>query len=343
LEPAPGDPRPTWLSTGRYPDDLRLSSEAPEPLSSDESDLGIAVDSSSRRDVHAHRLVTLGDSLTMGFKSLAITDTNLSWPVIVAETLGLKPDEFTYPRFPGPVDCPGLPLNLEAIVRAVDTASGGVFGLRHLREIGAVIAAVTHVKSYWEHGPGSIAPPPNPSYHHNLAIYGWNLRDAYSRGTGAALAVLAGSPGEPIAFSPRPAHDAERAMLITLHGPTTPEGVTAVEAAHWLGEHGGIEHLVVALGANNALQSITQLRLAWSNEPHGTVSTPTAFDRDLTELRDHVAKINTHRVIWVTVPHVTVAPVARGCGTKPAGSSYFPRYIHAWIRTTSSVRRFIGH
>ena len=67
-----------------------------------ESDLGIPFDASGRAaGPAAHRLVTIGDSLTMGFKSLAITDTHLSWTVMVAETLG-----FVLPR------AVGLPLTL---------------------------------------------------------------------------------------------------------------------------------------------------------------------------------------------------------------------------------------
>jgi hypothetical protein len=31
------------------------------------------------------------------------------------------------------------------------------------------------------------------------------------------------------------------------------------------------------------------------------------------------------------VPHVTIAPIARGMGVKPAGQRYFGRYIHAWV------------
>jgi hypothetical protein len=326
------------------PSELEIRWEAPEPLLPDESDLGIAVAGVGAVAAGGvspqHRLVTLGDSLTMGFKSLAITDTGLSWPAILAHTIGLSESEFTYPRFPGPVDCPGLPLNLEAIVRGIDAAgAGSPVGVRQVREAFAVTAAVSHVKSYWEHGPGNVLPQPSASYHANLAVYGWNVRDAYTYTIGEAVAAVTSRSTAPAAFSPIVSHDADRAMLIALQGPAVAtrgasDPTTMVDAARWLGDNGGIDTLVVALGSNNALPSVITLRLEWSNGPRSsgyTVSAPSDFDTDLGELRDRITEIDARRVIWATVPHATVAPLARGVGTKPSGSRYFTRYTHAWI------------
>jgi hypothetical protein len=345
LVPPPVEGMPgQWAAPPGSPPELEIRWEAPEPLLPEESDLGIAVAGvgavAAGGVSSQHRLVTLGDSLTMGFKSLAITDTGLSWPAILAHTIGLSESEFTYPYFPGPVDCPGLPLNLEAIVRGIDAAgAGSLVGVRQVREAFAVAAAVSHVKSYWEHGPGNVLPQPSASYHANLAIYGWNVRDAYTYTVGDALAAVTSRSTAPAAFSPIVSHDADRAMLIALQGPAvTARGAsdptTMVDAARWLGDNGGIDTLVVALGSNNALPSVITLRLEWSTGPRSsgyTVSAPSDFDTDLGELRDRIAEIDARRVIWATVPHVTVAPLARGVGTKPSGSRYFARYTHAWI------------
>lgn len=321
------------------PAGLEIRWEAPEPLLPEESDLGIAVAGASGA-LPKHRLVTLGDSLTMGFKSLAIADTGLSWPAILADTMGLGENEFTYPHFSGPADCPGLPLNLEAIVRGIDAAGAGrPFGVRQVREAFAVTAAVSHVKSYWEHGPGNILPSTSASYHHNLAVYGWDVRDAYTRTVGEALAAVTSRSTLGAVFSPLVAHHGDRAMLLTLQGPAVanpgaPDPTTMVDAARWLGQDGGIDTLVVVLGSNNALPSVMKLQLVWSSGPHSsgyTVSAPSDFETDLGELRDRIAEINARRVIWATVPHVTVAPIARGLGVKPSGSRYFARYTHAWI------------
>jgi hypothetical protein len=116
LEPAPWPvdiPQPVVPSG--TPPDVQVVWEAPEPLLAEEADLGVDVDVAWDGEAPEHPLVTVGDSLTQGFKSLAITDTNLSWPAIVASELGLSAQQFTFPRYPGPAGCPGLPLNLEAV------------------------------------------------------------------------------------------------------------------------------------------------------------------------------------------------------------------------------------
>jgi hypothetical protein len=72
------------------PDDVEITwaSEAAEPQ--DESAVGIVVEARSCREV-ANRLVTIGDSLTHGFQSSAISKANLSRPALVASAMGHRP------------------------------------------------------------------------------------------------------------------------------------------------------------------------------------------------------------------------------------------------------------
>ncbi len=60
-----------------------------------------------------HRLVTIGDSLTHGFQSLAIYNTDISYPALIAYELGCF-GQFRRPHYWG---YGGLPLNLEFLVR----------------------------------------------------------------------------------------------------------------------------------------------------------------------------------------------------------------------------------
>jgi hypothetical protein len=104
----------------------------------------------------------------------------------------------------------------------------------------------------------------------------------------------------------------------------------------------GIETLLVLLGANNCLASIVHLHVAWTqdadyNDPDQkgkySVWQPKHFAAELDLLAKEVAKIRARHVIWGTVPHVTIAPVARGVGTKiRRGSRYFPYYTRPWIK-----------
>jgi hypothetical protein len=49
-----------------------------------------------------------------------------------------------------------------------------------------------------------------------------------------------------------------------------------------------------------------------------------------------VQQIRARHVIWCTVPHVTIAPVARGVASKVApGSRYFPyKHTHGCLHQT---------
>ncbi len=55
------------------------------------------------------KLVALGDSLTQGFHSGAIFQTDWSYPAMIARSMNLAiPTQFRIPRFAGS----GLPLNI---------------------------------------------------------------------------------------------------------------------------------------------------------------------------------------------------------------------------------------
>jgi len=66
-----------------------------------------------------NRLVVIGDSLTHGFQSGAVFNTDLSYGAIIAHELGWL-NEFRYPRYPG---FGGLPFNIStfAVLRARTT------------------------------------------------------------------------------------------------------------------------------------------------------------------------------------------------------------------------------
>jgi hypothetical protein len=96
----------------------------------------------------------------------------------------------------------------------------------------------------------------------------------------------------------------------------------------------------VLLGANNALRSVVQLKVEWSKEGYDdlekkrkfTVWRPSHFKAELDRVVNEVKKVRTRHVIWGTVPHVTIAPIARGVrGKVRDGSRYFPYYTRPWI------------
>jgi hypothetical protein len=285
-----------------------------------------------------HRLVTVGDSLTHGVSSGAVFHTSLSWPAQVAAALGLG--RFAVPRYGGPLD--GLPLNIESLVRQLQDKFGDDMSMfERMRAPLALHRIVDANEDYWERGPGSDPPATDIPYE-NVGIYGWDVRDALSFTSARAAASGAGGRDDDL-FGVKPARDNDIAAYSVL----APFGVdaTQVTAARWLGADGGIGTLVVALGSNNALDAVVGKDVSWSDNGFDLIDEkhrfnawrPTHFAQEYAALVTELQSVAARRVVLATVPHVTIAPLARGVNPQNpgekwrAGSRYFPYYTDPWI------------
>lgn len=330
------------------PEDVVVTDEAPAPVA--DSTCGIALQPAQHHGTPRNRLVTIGDSLTHGFQSGAIFHTDLSYPAIIAWELGCY-DQFRFPTYPG---FGGIPFNIEFLIADLEHHFGSklswwesplaIYRVRqHLAESAA----------WWDTGPGSEVPP-QQGINHNLGIYGWDLRDALSRTAETAKSAWRVPPDWELAPLIRNA-DAISAMRV-LAAAESDDGkaLTPLGAAAELGKEGavegpspdgdpgdGIETLTVLLGANNALGSVLSLDVRWSGEGYDdlkekarfNVWRPTHFKAELDRVVEEVKGIRARHVIWGTVPHVTIAPIARGVGGKvKPGSRYFKHYTRPWIR-----------
>lgn len=332
----------------KTPPSVKLTSEARAPV--DDPTLGIPVVPPDGSNA-AHRLVTLGDSLTHGFQSGAIYNTHISWPMIVAWEMGWD-RRLRHPKYEG---FGGLPLNIEYIVRKMEHAFGSTLSWW---EVPAALFEVRHlmaqIEDWWERGPGSHFPLVK-GINHNLAVYGWDLRDALDRTAAKCSRDIQSPKNDLLAQIVENAND--RAALHVLDSARGGDGdgayLSPVDAAAELQKQGGIETLVVFLGANNALGTVVSLDLRWSqinaDDPHDTTKSPPDYqnlDRknvftvwdplhfkvELDALVAKIERIDAAHVIWTTVPHVTIAPIAKGVGEKVSpGSRYYPYYTYAWI------------
>ena len=286
----------------------------------------------------SHGLVTIGDSLTHGMSSAAVFHTDLSWPALVAAGLGLN--EFAVPTYGGPLR--GLPLNIEELLRQLQERFGDDLNLAEDLTLPLVLREIVdRNEDYWERGDGS-EPPRTDRRYENLGIYGWDVRDALSY-TAARASMRASVRVRDDFLGARPDHDNDIAAASVL----APFGVdaTQVRAATWHGRDGGIDTLVVALGANNALRSVVDKSVVWSGEAFadlerkGTYNVwrPSHFAIEYAELVRSLKTVAARRVVLGTVPHVTIAPIAKGVNpAKPGqkwieGSRYFPYYTDPWI------------
>src|SRR5215471_2997606 len=289
-------------------------------------------------DPPRHPLVTVGDSLTHGMSSAAVFRTDLSWPALVARSLGAG---FVVPAYGGPLD--GLPLNLEKLLRDLQDRFGDTLNLRETIRLPLALHSLADAnEDYWERGDGS-RPPRTDLRYENVGIYGWDVRDCLSSTTARAMARIASHPPHDDLLGAKPDNDNDIAAASVL----APFGSAAaqIDAAASHGHDGGIGTLVVVLGANNALGSVVRKSVVWSGpqfqdlDQKGayTVWNPVHFQAEYAELARQLLPIPARRVLLATVPHVTVAPIA--AGVNPAnpgkkwreGSRYFPYYTDPWI------------
>jgi hypothetical protein len=165
---------PAEIRDARTPEDvvIRMESRVPET----DPTLGVQLPRDTG-PLPAHRLVVLGDSLTHGFQSDAIFNTDWSWPAIVARELGWY-DSFRHPEYLG---YGGLPLNLEYLIRDLEQRFGPTLNWWELAAAAfSTYHLLTQIRDYWEHGRGSQVPN-TAGIMHNLAISGYDVRDVLSK------------------------------------------------------------------------------------------------------------------------------------------------------------------
>jgi hypothetical protein len=289
-----------------------------------------------------HKLVVVGDSLSQGFQSGAIWRTHLSYPAMLANAMGIPEDGFRVPDFSGGN---GLPLNLEQLVRLL----ADEFGPKIDDVIEAAKAAskartwMDQTEDYWESGEGNAASQTGP-LHHNLSVWGFEVLDAVMV-TEEAASKIVGMPFDNLIFQipGKPMYRTARRTLNPSKDSTLGQ-LTQMEAAKKLAADGGVENLVVWLGANNCLGTVTSLKIHPSDDDDLTLPSnkrtcnlwlPQHFDQIYDKLEAAIKHVPAEHVFVATIPHVTIPPVTRGVnanGQGPAGDDgYFDYYVRPWI------------
>lgn len=291
-----------------------------------------------------HRLVALGDSLTQGFMSGAICTTDLSYPAMIAQALGLSSAQFRFPVF---IAHGGLPVNIELLLRRLEHQYGA--DLEALEFLGAPFQLrswMDEIEDYWERGTGT-QPANVAGTFHNLASWGMTVDDALYL-TAGYCAQRCQEPATDNLFNQVPENAFFRTALTVLNPGQRPELMdrTAIGCARDLAADGGIENLIVNLGANNALGTVTNLQVHPTDDriladPIGARNQfnlwrPEHFAAMYRKLADELDGVGAERVFLATVPHVTIAPLARGVGTKREDRladdpRYFKYYTYFWI------------
>jgi hypothetical protein len=202
------------------------------------------------------------------------------------------------------------------------------------------------IEDHWERGPGT-QPANVAGTFHNLASWGMTVDDALYL-TAGYCAQRCQEPTSDNLFNQVPENSFFRTALTVFNPAQRSELMdrTALGCARDLAADGGIENLIIALGANNALGTITQLQVHPTDDrvltdPIGLRNTfnlwqPAHFATMYRKLAEELDAVGAERVFLTTVPHVTIVPLARRVGTTradrlPDDPHYFKYYTYFWI------------
>jgi hypothetical protein len=291
------------------------------------------------------KLIAIGDSLTQGFKSGSISQTHLSYPAIIARCLG--ENNFKIPDFSGEG---GLPFNLEALLnRLAERYGDRLDWTEFLPAVLTTHSFLDRIEDYWERGVGIQVSNTGP-LHHNLAIWGFQLGDAYRISEFVSHQYIPPASDDLLINRQIPEaaqyRTARRTLNPSFHYAHT--HLTQITAAQKLvAEQGGnVENLIFWLGANHCLASVARLVVEESDArevdllPHERTATlwkPEHFHKILELACQKLAEIPAQRVFIANVPHVTIPPISRGVtpnaipGQEQDAEGYFAYYTHFWI------------
>uniref|UniRef100_UPI003593DDA5 SGNH/GDSL hydrolase family protein n=1 Tax=Chamaesiphon sp. TaxID=2814140 RepID=UPI003593DDA5 len=285
------------------------------------------------------KLVAIGDSITQGFQSGAILKTEWSYPAMIARTLGLSvPTDFRIPSFFGS----GLPINIEELLQSMAPTLGNeistgewIFRFPFLLE-----RFIDDIEELYERGRGS-KPSIFKSQFHNLAVWGFRVVDAFSVHSDYCDRVIQAREGlienDFLGLPNAPMYRTAKTVLNPAEIVSKKQW-TQIENLQAITNEEGVENLILWLGANDCLGTVTSLKLDRmpsdfaSEDPEErrkfNLTHPGIFEKDYKIL---VAKVkeaispNT-RVFVGTIPYVTIPPITQGIGKLPANSKYFEYY-----------------
>ena len=284
------------------------------------------------------KLVAIGDSITQGFQSLAISRTEQSYPAIVADCLGLDRNEFQIPDFRG---AGGLPFNIEYFASELEHMHE--YSTDYFEWIGTLFSSLEvldTIEDYWERGKGSH-PCADISYH-NLAIGGYKIADSYNLNAEKCRLLMEQSgnnSGNWLDFPDLPFFRMAYHILNPAKTGSREKDTQIDKVKRIANEDGQIGHLIIALGINNCLGTLNDLKIRMDDVYDKNLWSPEEFKEDYSKLIDQILQINniSETIVYlVNIPHITIAPVIRGImghkGTLPDDSVYFDYYTHFWIK-----------
>jgi hypothetical protein len=282
----------------------------------------------------------MGDSMAQGFKNGGIYRTDLSFPALLARSMG-NSVQFDTPSFSAQA---GIPINIEVLIRGLAEKFGDQINLSNSVSVASeMYRTLSRIKSYWEGHLKSLKVD-QPTPYHNQGVWGLSISDTMLIHDKYCRNYISNNRPSYSVFNVLPDH----AMYITARLVLNPsfdearEKHTMVDNVEELQHDGGIENLIVCIGHNNIVGAVTKLKIVFSEEKDVetyfanrtcTVFRPEHFGRELRKLYEKVSAMNIKRVFVPTIPYITIPPAIRGVNEDRSQSAggYFDYYARFWI------------
>ena len=293
------------------------------------------------------KLVAIGDSLTQGVQSGAIFKTELSYPALIAEAMGLNvPNDFRVPRFPGS----GLPLNIEWLLRSMRRELGNEISSKEwLFEVPYLLEDhLDNVEDLYERGAGS-RPASYGGIYHNLAVLGFRVSDSFRIHSKYCYDQMKKKEGwiedDFLRLPSAPMYRIAQRVLNPKQHSARRYWTPIDNLKHLNKNEGGVENLILFLGANDCLRTVKNLEIKDMTCETGKVSddpetrranynltSTEVFEADYKKMVEQISKaISEDTKVFVgTVPHVTIPPITQAISGRGDftcnGKTYFEYY-----------------
>ena len=282
----------------------------------------------------------MGDSMAQGFKNGGIYRTDLSFPALIARSMGIIPG-FQIPSFSAQA---GIPINIEILVRSLAEKYGNELSLGNsVSAARELYRTLRRIKSYWEGHLKSLKIEQHTPFH-NQAVWGLSISDTMLMTEKYCREHILNYKPKYSVFNVLPDNAMYTTARLVLNPAFNPlmENNSMTDNIRLLSDDGGIENLIVCIGHNNIVGAVTRLAIIMSEESDVntiyenrkcTVFRPDHFKRELEALYVCISKMNTKHVYVPTIPYVTIPPAIRGIHADKTrkGPGYFDYYTRFWI------------
>ena len=276
------------------------------------------------------KLFTIGDSISQELMSGAAARTDLCYSTLIAHNL--KINNYKFPKWA----LDGLPFNIEILFRRLEESYGAEIST--LEWFSSMITTIpkylNEVETYYETGNGAENEkyPSTDEFFHNVSVRGFNVSDSWLITPDYCINEIAKTKTKNGSYT---AVDNSflRTALKVLNPQLLPEHNNKSQI-DWFKHHcdkEGVDTLMIWLGANNALGTIVDLNIKFTEgKGNETKIQSDLFDFNLWHPADFIEDyrtllnkidesiengVNKNTKVFIgTVPLITIAPLAKGVG-----------------------------